>query len=54
MGHDATDKDTAEILELYNNGKGLSLDYVISDVISRNHTVIGWTTHGHSGEDVPM
>jgi alkaline phosphatase len=28
------------------------LDYSISEVISRNHTIIGWTTHGHSGEDV--
>jgi alkaline phosphatase len=53
-GIDATDKDIAEILELYNNGKGLSLDYAISEVISRNHTVISWTTHGHSGDDVPL
>lgn len=53
-GIDATDDDVAEILELYNNGKGLSLDHAISEVISRNHTVIGWTTHGHCGEDVPL
>ncbi|WP_440946735.1 alkaline phosphatase [Methanosarcina sp. T3] len=51
---DATDADVTEILELYNNGEGLSLDYAISEVISRNHTVIGWTTHGHCGEDVPL
>ncbi|KKG07588.1 alkaline phosphatase [Methanosarcina sp. 2.H.A.1B.4] len=53
-GIDATDEDITEILELYNDGKGLSLDYAISEVISRNHTVIGWTTHGHCGEDVPL
>jgi alkaline phosphatase len=53
-GIDATDKDIAEILKLYNSGKGISLDYAISEVISRNHTVIGWTTHGHSGDDVPL
>ncbi len=53
-GIDATDDDVTEILELYNNGEGLSLDYAISEVISRNHTVIGWTTHGHCGEDVPL
>jgi alkaline phosphatase len=53
-GVNATDDDVAEILELYNNGEGLSLDYVISEVISKNHTVIGWTTHGHCGEDVPL
>lgn len=53
-GIDATDDDVAEILEFYNNGKGLSLDYAISEVISKNYTVIGWTTHGHSGEDLPL
>jgi alkaline phosphatase len=53
-GIDATDEDIAEILELYSNGKGFPLDYFISGVISRNHTVIGWTTHGHCGEDVPL
>jgi len=53
-GIDTTDDDVTEILELYNNGEGLSLDYAISEVISRNHTVIGWTTHGHCGEDVPL
>jgi alkaline phosphatase len=53
-GIDATDNDISEILDFYGNGKGLSLDYAISEVISRNHTVIGWTTHGHSGEDVPL
>lgn len=53
-GIDATDEDIAEILKLYDNGKGLSLDHAISEVISRNHTVIGWTTHGHSGDDVPL
>jgi alkaline phosphatase len=51
---DATDEDITEILELHNNGEGLSLDYAISEVISKNYTVIGWTTHGHSGEDVPL
>jgi alkaline phosphatase len=53
-GIDATDKDVDEILKLYNDGKGLSLSYAICEVISRNHTVIGWTTHGHDGMDVPL
>lgn len=53
-GIDATDEDIAEILELYGNGNGLSLDYAISEVISRNHTVIGWTSHGHCGDNVPL
>jgi len=51
---DATDDDVTEILELYDNGNGIELYYAISEVISRNHTVIGWTTHGHTGEDVPL
>lgn len=51
-GIDATDEDVDEILSLKNNGT--SLDYAISEVISRNYTVIGWTTHGHCGEDVPL
>lgn len=53
-GIDATDDEVTEILEIYNNGEGLSLDYAISEVIDQNHTVIGWTTHGHCGEDVPL
>jgi len=53
-GIDATDEDVTKILDLHDNGEGLSLDYAISEVISQNHTVIGWTTHGHCGEDVPM
>ena len=52
-GIDATDDDVTEILELCNN-EGYPLDYALSDVISRNHTVIGWTTNGHDGSDVPL
>ncbi len=53
-GIDATDEDIAEILKMYDNGKGFPLDYAISEVISRNHTVIGWTSHGHCGDNVPL
>ena len=57
-GIDATDKDISDIAQLMkpatNGGKGLSLSYAISEAISRNHTVIGWTTHGHDGSDVPL
>jgi alkaline phosphatase len=51
-GIDASDDDVTEILKLYNGG--YSLDYALSKVISRNHTVIGWTTNGHDGSDVPL
>lgn len=52
-GIDATDDDVTEILELYNN-EGYPLDYALSKVISQNYTVIGWTTNGHDGSDVPL
>ncbi|MDQ1255121.1 MAG: alkaline phosphatase, partial [Euryarchaeota archaeon] len=52
-GIDATDDDVTEILNLYNN-EGYPLDYALSKVISQNHTVIGWTTNGHDGSDVPL
>jgi alkaline phosphatase len=55
-GIEATDDDIKDILLFMKptneGGKALSLSYAISEVISRNHTVIGWTTHGHSAEDV--
>jgi alkaline phosphatase len=30
------------------------LSYALATVVSRNHTIIGWTTFGHNGEDVPL
>jgi len=32
----------------------VSLAQALSDAFSRHHTVLGWTTHGHTGEDVPL
>ena len=31
-----------------------SLNYGLAAVLSKNYTVIGWTTHGHNGETVPV
>jgi alkaline phosphatase len=31
-----------------------SLDYAISEYVSAKFTVFGWTTHGHTGADVPL
>lgn len=28
--------------------------YGIGEIFSRNYTVVGWTTHGHTGGDVPL
>jgi len=49
---DITENDYKEIKELLDNGT--SLNYSISEVISKNYTVLGWTSHGHTGEDVPL
>jgi alkaline phosphatase len=50
-GIEESDKGTKEIMQLTTNMRRKS---AIGEVISRNHTVIGWTTHGHTGEDVPL
>ena len=52
-GIDATEEDVEQILYLHKK-KGLSLKYALGEIISRNHTVLGWTTHSHTGEDVPL
>lgn len=31
-----------------------SLDYAISEYVCMKYTPYGWTTHGHTGEDVPL
>ncbi len=46
-----TSDDLAEIRELESS---VGLSYALSRVVSKNHTVIGWTTHGHTGETVPL
>lgn len=51
-GIEATDTEVDEILAL--KAAGMSLNDAIPDVINRAHTVLGWTTHGHTGEDVPL
>ncbi|THB79893.1 MAG: alkaline phosphatase [Desulfobacteraceae bacterium] len=45
--------EAQEILD-YDEETGAGLSYSISHVISKNHTAIGWTTHGHNGETVPL
>jgi alkaline phosphatase len=43
-----TDEQAQDILDLGTDS------YAVSEYISRNLTVFGWTTHGHTGEDVPL
>lgn len=33
---------------------GMDLDYALAETYSRCHTLLGWTSHGHTGEDVPL
>jgi len=35
-------------------GDAGSMSYALARVISKNHTSIGWTSHGHNAEDVPL
>lgn len=43
-----------DVTEIRTNTYGSSLSYALARVVSKNHTVIGWTTHGHNGETVPL
>lgn len=44
----------ADIDEINQLKPSVGLSYALAHVISKNHTVIGWTTHGHNGETVPL
>lgn len=46
-----TAEEIAEIRELT---PSVGLSYALARIISKGHTVIGWTTHGHNGETVPV
>jgi alkaline phosphatase len=52
-GLDITTDDAEAILD-YQANAGVGLDYALGHVISERYTIIGWTTHGHNGEDVPL
>lgn len=47
----ATDEEINEILA---EEPSVGLSYALAKIISKYHTVIGWTTHGHNGETVPV
>ncbi len=50
---DIDEAEAQEILD-YQTSAGVSFNYALAYVISKYHTVIGWTTHGHNGETVPV
>ncbi|WP_321372386.1 alkaline phosphatase [uncultured Desulfuromusa sp.] len=45
------DEDVKEIRDFE---PSVGLSYALGRVVSKNHTVIGWSTHGHTGETVPL
>lgn len=45
-------EDDAEEIAVLEPSVGLN--YAIARVVSKNYTVLGWTTHGHNGETVPL
>ncbi|WP_201215259.1 alkaline phosphatase [Halochromatium roseum] len=46
-----SDEDVAWI---QSEAESVGYAYAIAKVVSANHTVFGWTTHGHTGEDVTL
>jgi alkaline phosphatase len=52
-GLNLTDADMEQIHTAMSD-RHKPLDETLCGVVSRNHTVLGWTTHGHAGEDVPL
>jgi alkaline phosphatase len=52
-GLEISDEDAQAILD-YMDYAGVYLDYAISHVVSERYTYFGWTTHGHTGTDVPI
>ncbi len=57
-GIEATNRDLREISALKKVKTGidrtLGLTYALCEVVNRNHLIVGWTSHGHCGEDVPV
>eukprot|EP00977_Amphora_coffeiformis_P014243 scaffold3946_cov177-Amphora_coffeaeformis.AAC.6 len=52
-GINMTDKDVVDIYEYMDTAKQ-SFSYSIAKLVSERYTEIGWTTHGHNGETVPL
>ncbi len=50
---DISEEHAQEILD-YEAEAGVSFNYALANIISKHYTVIGWTTHGHNGETVPV
>jgi alkaline phosphatase len=52
-GMDITDEDAARIIEIGKQYKDEPY-YGVGEVLSARYTTIGWSSHGHTGGDVPL
>jgi len=43
-----------EVAAIIKEAKTVGYAYAIANIVSKGHTVFGWTTYGHTGEDVPF
>jgi alkaline phosphatase len=43
-----------QVQEILDYSSQVGLAYSLAYIVSRDHTMIGWTTHGHNGETVPV
>ena len=48
------DADECQEIREMADGDAGSMSYALARIISKNHTAIGWTSHGHNAEDVPL
>ena len=53
-GIELSDDDAAWIIEYEKDPDVFGFGYAIATVVSERHTVLGWTSHGHTGEDLPF
>jgi alkaline phosphatase len=47
-------QEDVDAIRAYQVDMGQSLSYAMAAVLSNKYTAIGWTTHGHNGETVPV
>lgn len=48
-----TEQDAQDIIEYEKDPDVLGFGYSIAKIVSERYTLLGWTSHGHTGEDVP-
>ncbi|QVL46865.1 MAG: alkaline phosphatase [Thiocapsa sp.] len=49
-----SEEDAQEIIAYEKDPDVNGYGYSIPKIVSERHTVLGWTSHGHSGEDLPF